>query len=104
MNLRQPDPGGILRGAAKSVIRIVSDTESRKLSPFRDAPQDVRDHSDIPLSELASLATAFLAKGHTTEKTAELMSRRIGLKRVSGSTRARFEAAAQFAESCRTDQ
>lgn len=39
--------------------------EIRKLVPFRPAPLDVRDHVDIPLIELASLATPLLADGHT---------------------------------------
>ena len=84
----------------KDDYRVVvwPDRNTQKLSPFRHAAQDVRDHSDVPLAELASLAATLLA-GHTSETTAELMSRRMGLKRMSAGTRSRFKAAAELARS-----
>ncbi|WGS18633.1 MULTISPECIES: DUF3320 domain-containing protein [unclassified Bradyrhizobium] len=78
--------------------------DSQKLVPFRDASKEVRDHPDVPLVELASLAASFLAAGHTISKTAELMSRRMGLKRMAENTRSRFEAAAELARSLGADQ
>lgn len=71
--------------------------ELQELVPFRNAPKEIRDHLDVPLVELASLASSLLAAGHTTSKAAELMSRRMGLKRMAGTTRSRFEAAAELA-------
>jgi hypothetical protein len=54
----------------------------RKLVPFRGAPLSARDHADIPLAELASLAFRFLAVGSTPEETTVLMSRQLGLGRI----------------------
>ncbi len=48
-------------------------TEIGKLAPFRSAALDVRDHVDIPLVELASLAIPLLADGHTPEAAAIIM-------------------------------
>src|SRR5271170_609391 len=47
MNFRQPDPGGIFRGAARSVIRMVSETESRKWCPDDGSPRPSAPSSDI---------------------------------------------------------
>jgi hypothetical protein len=71
--------------------------ELQKLVPFRNAPKDVRDHVDVPMAELPWLASSLLAAGPTTTKAAELMGRRMGLKRMAGTTRSRFEAAAELA-------
>ena len=79
------------------------DADAKELSPFRDASQEVRDHSDIPLPELVSLAASLFVADHTTKKTAELMCRRIGLKRMGEDTRSRFEAAVELARSLRAD-
>jgi transcriptional regulator with XRE-family HTH domain len=70
----------------------------QKLWPFRRAPLDARDHVDIPLMELASLAVGFLAGGSTPEETAVLMSRQIGLGRILTKTRLRLVEAAQLAQ------
>jgi hypothetical protein len=35
------------------------------------AAQEVRDHEDIPLAELTSLAASLRVAGHTTRRTAE---------------------------------
>jgi transcriptional regulator with XRE-family HTH domain len=71
--------------------------EPLNLLPFRSAPKEVRDHSDVPLVELASLAGSFMAEGYTPSKAAELMCRRMGLTRIAKNTRSRFEAAAELA-------
>jgi len=47
MNFRQPDPGGSFLGGARSVIRIVSDTESGKLRPPDESPRRSMPSSDI---------------------------------------------------------
>jgi hypothetical protein len=59
---------------------------------------NVRDHVDIPLVELASLAVEFLAHGSKLEETAVLMSRQIGLGRILSKTRARLIEAAVLAQ------
>jgi hypothetical protein len=69
----------------------------KKLTPFRCAPRDARDHFDIPLQELASLARRFLADGQTPEKTLVLMSRELGLGRIVSTTRPRLVEAAELA-------
>jgi transcriptional regulator with XRE-family HTH domain len=71
---------------------------ARHLSPFRRAPLNVRDHVDIPLVELASLAVQFLADGSKVEETAVLMSRQIGLGRILSKTRSRLIEAAALAQ------
>jgi len=71
--------------------------EPQTLVRFRNAPKEIRDHLDVPLVELASLAKSLLATGQTTRRAAELMSRGMGLKRMAGTTRSRFEAAAELA-------
>jgi transcriptional regulator with XRE-family HTH domain len=71
---------------------------ARHLSPFRRAALSVRDHVDIPLVELASLAAQFLADGSKLEETAILMSRRIGLGRILPKTRLRLIEAAVLAQ------
>jgi transcriptional regulator with XRE-family HTH domain len=70
----------------------------KKLTPFRYAPRDARDHFDIPLQELASLALRFLAEGHSIEKTLVLVSKELGLGRIMSTTRPRLEAAAELAK------
>lgn len=72
--------------------------DARHLSPFRRAPLSVRDHVDIPLVELASLAVEFLADGSKVEETAVLMSRQIGLGRILSKTRSRLIEAAVLAQ------
>jgi hypothetical protein len=70
----------------------------RELPPFRRAPLSIRDHVDIPLSELASLAVQFLTSGSKVEETAVLMSRHIGLGRMLSKTRSRLMEAAVLAQ------
>lgn len=71
MNLRHPDPGGIFRGAARSVIRIVSDTESGKLLPLTDPPSErsfVRHIRVIPRARHDEMLTRFAIPRLPVEK------------------------------------
>ena len=70
----------------------------RELMPFRPAPLNVRSHVDIPLIELASLATPLLADGHTPEAAAVIMGRQLRLGRILPKTLSRLIMAAKLAE------
>lgn len=61
---------------------------------FRKGPLDERDHSDIPLLELASLALVFLNSGAEVGEVGALMARELGLGRLREPDRERFEKAA----------
>jgi very-short-patch-repair endonuclease len=66
---------------------------------FRRSPDGARDHADIPLPELASLATTFLGDGADREEVVRKMALYFKLGRLRESARARFEEAARIAES-----
>ncbi len=68
------------------------DTEA--LPPFRAAPLEVRDHSDIPLVELSALAQHFINQGAQPAEAAIMIGQTLGLGRLREATRARFEVAA----------
>ena len=70
----------------------------RELVPFRRASLDIRDHPDIPLIELAALATPLLADGHTPEAAAIIMGRELGLGRLLPKARSRLIMAAELAK------
>ena len=72
--------------------------EISELVPFRRASLEVRDHPDIPLIELAALATPLLADGHTPEAAAIIMGRELGLGRLLPKTRSRLITAAELAK------
>ena len=72
--------------------------EIRELVPFRRAALDVRDHPDVPLIELATLATPLLADGHTPEAAAIIMGRELGLGRILPKARSRLIMAAELAK------
>jgi transcriptional regulator with XRE-family HTH domain len=76
--------------------------EIRDLVPFRPASLDVRDHSDIPLIELAALATPLLASGHASEAAAIIMGRQLGLGYLRPKTRERLIVAAELAKQHRS--
>jgi y4mF family transcriptional regulator len=76
--------------------------EIRELVPFRPAPLDVRDHSDVPLIELAALATPLLISGHAPEAAAIMMGRKLGLGCLRPKTRARLIMAAELAKQHRS--
>jgi very-short-patch-repair endonuclease len=64
------------------------------LRPYRKGQ---RDHADIPLPELASLAAQFLRDGLEGELLVREIQDHFGLGRLFTSTRERFEAAIQLA-------
>jgi len=64
---------------------------------FRTAPREVRDHANIPLIELASLARIFIEEGSEQEEAIRRMAETFELNRLRTSTRARFEAAFNLA-------
>jgi transcriptional regulator with XRE-family HTH domain len=72
--------------------------DARNLVPFRRESLSVRDHVDIPLVELASLAVRFLADGSKPEEAAVLMGRQMGLGRIVPRTRLRLIEAAERAQ------
>lgn len=59
--------------------------------------EDARDHSDIPLVELASLATRYLDEGADTEEAVRRLAAFVGLGRLREATRQRLEAAVELA-------
>jgi hypothetical protein len=63
------------------------------LAPFRPSTSAGREHSDIPLIELASLARSFLNEGADAEETVRRLAAYFGLSRLREATRARFAAA-----------
>ncbi len=63
------------------------------LTPYRER----RDHGDIPLPELASLATQLRQKGFEGEELVREIQEHFHLGRLAASTRERFEAAISFA-------
>jgi very-short-patch-repair endonuclease len=60
---------------------------------FRSAPTDIRDHNDIPLVELRSLALTFVADGADHEEAVRRMAAEFGLGKLRENTRRRFERA-----------
>ena len=66
--------------------------DPKKWTQFRPASLDVRDHSDIPLVELAALAKSYSTA--TIKDAASSMRQPLGLTRMLPKTRRRFEAAA----------
>jgi hypothetical protein len=60
---------------------------------FRHAPNQVRDHSDIPLIELRALGRAFQSEGADNEETVRRMAAEFGLGKLREGTRRRFESA-----------
>jgi transcriptional regulator with XRE-family HTH domain len=76
-----------------------SDADAMALPKFRSDPQSLRDHGDIPLVELASLAASFLS-GRTPDQVIMLMSKHLGLSSVRSATRARLLRAVERASQC----
>jgi hypothetical protein len=65
---------------------------------FRRSRSEDRDHSDIPLVELAALAFTFLADGASREEAITLMARTLELGRLREAARERFSQAAKMAQ------
>ncbi|CAL8969045.1 ATP-dependent RecD-like DNA helicase [Rhodoplanes serenus] len=68
-----------------------------KLVPFRKNGQGARTYNDIPLVELASLASPLLARRKDDEEILDHMRNFFGLERLREAARARFEAAIRLA-------
>ena len=60
------------------------------LRPFRRSPAGERDHNDVPLIELASLARSHLDNGADQDETIHLMAREFALGSLREGTRARL--------------
>ena len=73
-------------------------SDKDRFPPFRPCSLDDRDHFDIPLVELASLAQRFVSESATPDEVAAMIGRELGLARVRDSARKRFEEAARLAE------
>ncbi len=67
--------------------------------PFRNSSADVRDHTDIPLVELAALAREYLTAGFEPKEAAVMMARHLHIGRLREATRERFKSAAKKAAS-----
>ena len=72
-------------------------SDKGQLPPFRYGSLDYRDHLDIPLVELASLARRFLDEGAEPQEAAVLIGRELNLGRLREAARLRFEDAARLA-------
>ncbi|MBT3070308.1 DUF3320 domain-containing protein [Rhodomicrobium sp. Az07] len=70
-------------------------SDTSQLPRFREGSTELRDHSDIPLAELAALAERFMATGAKPEEAAFMMARHMGLARLREAARERFLAAAE---------
>jgi hypothetical protein len=68
-----------------------------RILPFRTGGDGVRDHGDIPLVELASLAAPLLSRRRSTEEILTHMKDYFRLGRLREATRQRFEAAIDLA-------
>ena len=81
-------------GEEKRKILWPEGADSGAFPVFRRGP---RDHSDIPLVELVSLAREFIDEGSNDEEALKRMAESFELQRLRASTRARFEAAVRLA-------
>jgi hypothetical protein len=64
--------------------------------PFR-GPSPARDHGDIPIIELAGLATGYLDDGADREEAVRCMAQALDLRQLRAATRARLERAVDLA-------
>lgn len=67
------------------------DGDPTGLVPFRGTIEGARDHADVPLIELASLAKNYLEAGADREETIRRMATTLGLAKLREGTRKRFE-------------
>ena len=72
--------------------------DKSRFSTFRAGSLEQRDHVDIPLFELATLARQFLDGGAEPQEAAVQMGRELGLGRLREPARTRFEEAARLAQ------
>ena len=73
------------------------DADPDALTPFRRAAAAERDHGDIPLSELASLARGYLNEGADQDEAVRRMAAAFGLGRLREPTRVRLLTAIERA-------
>ena len=78
--------------------------DHKALPAFRAASRAVRDHADIPLVELASLAARFLDEEASEEEAIRRMAELFALGRLRASTRSRFERALALARERTTQE
>jgi hypothetical protein len=71
--------------------------DTAALHPLRRGDAATRDHFDVPLAELASLAAPLLADGRGDEEIVAAMRDHFGLGRLRWAARQRFEAAIALA-------
>lgn len=71
--------------------------DKSQFPPFRNSSADVRDHTDIPLVELAALAREYLTAGFEPKEAAVMIARHLNIGRLRETTRERFEMAAKKA-------
>lgn len=69
------------------------------IATFRNAQNGTREHSDVPLVELAGLAQRFLDEGADEEEAVRRMARHFGLNSLFKSTEARLIEAVGWARS-----
>ena len=87
-------PAGVQRTPeGERIVCWQTDADPSQLVPFRASPSGERDHSDVPLAELASLAKRFADEGHDDDAVVLMMARILGLGRLRSSTRLRLEEA-----------
>ena len=72
-------------------------SDPTSLWPFRRSTESERDHADVPLIELASLARRYLEAGADHDETVRLMARDFGLGRLREPTRIRLLSAVECA-------
>ncbi|WP_114945276.1 DUF3320 domain-containing protein [Microvirga calopogonii] len=88
------------REGEREVLWPAGSDPKRILALRRSAGED-RDHNDIPLIELASLAMPHLKKGREVDEIVASMRHHFGLARLHEPTRARFEEAIKIARDYR---
>jgi hypothetical protein len=71
--------------------------DKSQFPPFRNSSADARDHTDIPLVELAALAREYLTAGFEPKEAAVMIARHLNIGRLREATRERFELAAKKA-------
>ena len=78
---------------------VVWTLSSRTDAPvrFREAAEHVRSHGDVPIAELASLATPFLRRALSDDAIVRKMAERLRLGRTRATVRKRFLEALEFA-------
>jgi very-short-patch-repair endonuclease len=101
----------VLRDVASHVARTLEgnrvvywpeESDPSATAVFRNCTEGVRDHSDIPIAELASLADSFHRPDADTEETVRSMALYFNLARLREATRERFEEAVIVAKNAAT--